>query len=113
MQINLKWRERGLGVHPLEQAPFLALNKLQLFNKMMSSALCLVPIFFVLNLVFLNKTLAATQADLSPGGMQPSALEMRVIQMRNYETDLKTFSSVFKEMCGNGGGSGVFIMPTR
>jgi len=47
---------------------------------------------------------AALQPDLLPGGEQPPALELRVIQSRIYETNLKDLSGALKEMCENGAG---------
>jgi hypothetical protein len=48
---------------------------------------------------------AVLQPDLLPGGEQPAALELRVIQTRLYETNLNDFTEAYKEMCKNGGGN--------
>jgi len=39
-----------------------------------------------------------------PGGQQPPALELRVIQSRIYETNMKDFFESIKEKCQNGAG---------
>jgi len=44
------------------------------------------------------------QPELLPGGQQPPALELRVIQSRIYETNMKDFFESIKEMCQNGAG---------
>ena len=46
----------------------------------------------------------AQEPELSPGGEQPSALALRVIQTRIFETNLKDLTDAYKEMCRNGGG---------
>ena len=47
---------------------------------------------------------AAQAPELSPGGEQPPALALRVIQTRIFETNLKDLTDAYKEMCKNGGG---------
>lgn len=47
---------------------------------------------------------AVYQPELLPGGEQPPALELRVIQSRIYETNMKDFFDSIKEMCQNGAG---------
>jgi hypothetical protein len=54
---------------------------------------------------------AVYQPELLPGGTQPPTLELRVIQTRNYEANLKDFFEAFKEMCQNGGGSFIGFLP--
>jgi len=44
------------------------------------------------------------EQELLPGGEQPAALELRVIQTRIYDTNLKDLTDAIKETCKNGGG---------
>ena len=51
------------------------------------------------------------QPELLPGGAQPPALELRVIQSRIYESNMKDFVDAVTEMCGNGGGTFIGFLP--
>ena len=46
---------------------------------------------------------------MTPGGEQPPALRLRVIQTRIYETNIKDLTAAYKEMCKNGGGTFIGI----
>lgn len=48
---------------------------------------------------------AAKEPQLLPGGEQPPALQLRVIQTRIFETNVKDLTDAYKEMCKNGGGT--------